>query len=81
MEKLIIVNKAETWKEKHNRLLKDKDIIIKFYNKHNKYGNMAYKKIAKAYGVSTSTISRNLELWGAKKRSGIKFLLREMLCD
>jgi len=81
MEKLIIVNKTETWKEKHNRLLKNKDIIIKFYNEHNNYGNMAYKKIAKVYGVSTSTIGHNFKLWGVKRKSGIKFLLREMLCD
>lgn len=71
-----------TWKEKHERLLKDKNIIIKIYNNHYiKYGDAKKitQKIANIYGVSASCISGNLRLWGILKRHGIKYLLGEML--
>lgn len=70
-----------TYKEKHEKLLRDKNIIIKYYHENQNYGDMAYKKIAKVYGVAGSTISHNLELWGVKKNTGIKYLLREMLVN
>uniref|UniRef100_A0A6H1ZNS4 Uncharacterized protein n=1 Tax=viral metagenome TaxID=1070528 RepID=A0A6H1ZNS4_9ZZZZ len=67
--------------EKHERLLKDKNIIIKYYHEHQNYGDSAYKKISKMYGVHYSTILKNLKSWGVVRKSGIKYLLRGMLIN
>jgi hypothetical protein len=70
------------WKEKHKRLLRDKNIIIKIYKKYYvKYGDAQKinQKIANIYGVSAGCIRNNLRLWGVIKRHGIKYLLRKML--
>ena len=72
------------WKEKHEKLLRDKDIIIKIYNKHYvKYGDAQKinRKIANIYGVSAGCISENLKSWGVLKEHGIKYLLRKMVLE
>jgi len=67
--------------DKHKRLLRDKNIIIKFYHEHQNYGDMACKKIAKVYGVTEIAILKNLKKWGVMRTTGIKYLLRDMLIN
>ena len=64
-----------TWKEKHERILKNKKDIIKQYKNY-----VPVKLIAREYGLSISCISNNLRLWGIK-RQGIKYLLGKMLLE
>jgi len=70
-----------TYKEKHERLLRDKNIIIKFYHEHQKHGDSACTKIAKVYGVAPITILKNFKKWGVTRKTGIKYLLRDMLIN
>lgn len=64
------------WKEKHERLLKNKRDIIRQYKDY-----VPIKLIARGYGVSMSCIANNLKLWGIGKRSGIKYLLGKTLLE
>ena len=63
-----------TWKIKHNYILENKEDIIKKYKE-----NIPIKEIAKIYKVSESCIRKNLMVWGAIKKHGIKYLLGKML--
>lgn len=65
-----------TWKEKHDDILKNKKDIIKKYN-----NGIPIKEIAKMYEVSTGCINNNLNLWGIRKKHGIKYLLGKMLSE
>ena len=65
-----------TWKEKHEMLLKNKKDIITKYN-----NSVPVKEIAKIYGLSISCISNNLKLWGIRRKSGIRYLLRKMILE
>jgi len=60
----------ETWKEKHERILKNKDDIIKEFK-----DGISIEKIAKIYRVSGGCISNNLRLWDIRNKHGIKYLL------
>lgn len=64
-----------TWKEKGNRLLKNKDDIIKQYKDY-----VPVKLIAKEYGVSEAYVYEKLRLWSIR-RSGIKFLLGKIILE
>jgi len=64
------------WKEKHEILLKNKNEIIKKYNK-----NIPIEEIARIYRVSGGCIYKNLSSWGIIKEHGIKFLLRKMILE
>ncbi len=73
-----------TWKDKHEKILRDKNIIIETYNKYcSGYGDSVKvcKKIASVYGVSVSCIHNHLHLWGIKKDHGIKYQLRRLLLE
>ena len=63
------------WKEKHERLLKNKRDIIKQYKDY-----VPVKLIAKEYGVSLSCISQNIRNWDIN-RKGIKYLLGKALLE
>ena len=65
---------SEKWKEKHDRIMKNKNDIIEMYN-----GNIPIKEIAKIYKVSGGCINNNLRLWGAIKKHGIKYLLGKLI--
>ena len=64
------------WKEKHNRIMKNKDDIIKMYEE-----KIPLEEIAKIYKVSLHCIWENLKSWGAIKGHGIKYLLGKMLLE
>ena len=64
------------WKEKHERRLRNKRNIIKQYKDY-----VPVKLIAKEYGVTIATITRNLKSWSIRERSGIKYLLRKALLE
>ena len=63
-----------TNKEKHDIIIKNKKDIIKQYKDY-----MPIKLIAREYGVSIGCISNNLKLWGVRRRSGIRHLLKKYL--
>ena len=65
---------SKNWKEKHDEIVRNKKDIIKAYNE-----NIPIKEIARIYKVSGGCISKNLKLWGAVQKHGIKYLLGKML--
>ena len=63
------------WKEKNERLLKNKRDIIKQYKDY-----VPVKLIARDYGVSEAYIYLKIKLWDIE-RSGIKYLLHKALLE
>ena len=64
------------WKEKHERILENKEDIIKQYKDF-----VPVRVIAREYGVSGGCISDNLRIWGAREKHGIRNLLAKMLLE
>ena len=64
------------WKEKHERILENKEDIIKQYKDF-----VPVRVIAREYGVSGGCISDNLSIWGAREKHGIRNLLAKMLLE
>lgn len=68
----------QTWKDKHEKLLRDRNIIIKIYDGA-EYGNKIVNQIAKKYNISDTCIYKNLKLWDVKRKGSIKYLLGKIL--
>ena len=63
-----------TWKDKHEKLLKNKDIIIDMYN-----DKIPMEEIGIQYSVTGFCIHHNLKSWGVIRKHGIKYLLGKLI--